>query len=150
MPQGLLTMWEFDAISLRTVECVPCLDGAHVRLLLLLLVLRASHTSDAERERPDWSVKGTGVLLALLISSFHPCLYGSHVTLPRWLGVSEGGITNKEPKLIILWLGAVDSAWSPRALAPWSHRAPASWSPGGQEPLQPRGLDLEPYRCLRK
>ena len=38
-----------DAISIRTVECVPCLDGAYVRLLLLLLVLHAFQTSDTER-----------------------------------------------------------------------------------------------------
>ena len=30
-PQGLQSMWEDeDAISLRTVECAPCLDGAYV------------------------------------------------------------------------------------------------------------------------
>ena len=43
---------------------------------------------------PSLSCIGGSMLFADLMSTFHPCLRGSHETLPRMLGVFEGGKLN--------------------------------------------------------
>ena len=84
-------MWVWDAISLRTVECVPCLDGAYVRLLLLLFVLLAFQTSDTQRVA-IFVVEKLWCDVRILDLEFPPILFG----VPRNFGPKVGGFRRRD------------------------------------------------------